>query len=73
VSSPALDLLARTVAEELSHHSCDGCGGALRGARVRLSALSEDRVGVEYRCPGCGKRAVLAVGPEASDGAPRLL
>ena len=72
MSSPALDLLARTIAAALAERPCEDCGQRLEGVRVRVTALPDGRVGAECTCAACGGRSTLAVGPEASDGVPQL-
>ena len=72
MTSPALDLLARALAEQVSDRECEHCSAALAGARVRVRPLDDGQVGAEIECGHCGGRSLVAVGPAGGDGVARL-
>ncbi len=72
MSSPALELLARTVAEQVSGRPCAGCGRPLKDARVRVSPESEARIAAEVTCRSCGERLMVGLEPEAGEGLPEI-
>lgn len=72
MTSPAFELLARTVAEEVSGRPCAGCGRPLKDARVRVRPETEARIAAEVTCSACGERLAVGVEPEPGDGFPEI-
>ena len=72
MTSAALELLARTVAEQISGRPCAGCGRPLKDARVRVRTETEVRITAEFTCRACGERLVVGVEPEHRDGFPEI-
>lgn len=72
MTPPALDLLARAIAEQVATSECGRCSARLAGARVGVSILDDGRVGAEIECASCGHRSIVGVGPADADGVARL-
>ena len=71
MSSSALDLLTRVIAEQLRTKDCPRCGSTLAGARIAVRDSRGEEVVFEAGCGACDRILVLQVKPEA-DGVVRI-
>ena len=71
MSSPAIDLLMRVIAEQLRAENCPRCGSTLAGAPIAVRDSNGDEVVFEAGCRACDRIFVLQVKPGA-DGVVRI-
>lgn len=71
MSSSAIDLLMRVIAEQLRAKNCARCGSSLADASIAVRESKGEEVVFEVGCRACDRILVLQVTPEA-DGVVRI-